>query len=129
MILYLNNTSITLDFYNSFTDFAVVPLQFGTFMKLRKTKSINAWKNMTFSIENQVYTNELFKNKLNLFWNNVADEFTENNHMFILLKIKYIGADYITVGKLQRLNQNDKNWYLNWILNNMINKTEYYLFL
>jgi hypothetical protein len=29
--------------------------------------------------------------------------------MFILLKIKYIGADYITVGKLQRLNQNDKN--------------------
>jgi hypothetical protein len=46
--------------------------------------------------------------------------------MFILLKIKYPNNEYVTIGKLQRLNQNDKNWFISWIINNMINKSEYY---
>lgn len=46
--------------------------------------------------------------------------------MFILFKIKYQGSDYTTIGKLQRLNLSDKDWYINWIINNMIYKSEYY---
>nr|YP_009715275.1 hypothetical protein [Russula subnigricans]QGK88081.1 hypothetical protein [Russula subnigricans] len=46
--------------------------------------------------------------------------------MFILFKIKYTNKEFVTIGNLQRLNSNDKIWYLDWIINNMINKTEYY---
>ena len=95
-------------------------------IKLRKTQSIYYWQKLEFKIDSLLFTKDLFKSKFNLFWNKVSNEFTNNNHMFILFKIKYKDSDYTTIGNLQRLNQNDQNWYLNWIINNMIYKSEYY---
>jgi len=31
--------------------------------------------------------------------------------MFILFKIKYVNGQTLSIGKVQRLNNNDKNWY------------------
>jgi hypothetical protein len=95
-------------------------------IKLRKTQSIHSWKTIQFTLNNLVFTTDLFKTKFNVFWNKVKDEFTDNNHMFILFKVKYKGSDYATIGNLQRLTQNDREWYINWIINNMILKSEYY---
>lgn len=95
-------------------------------IKLRKTPSIHSWESKEFKIDNLLFTTDLFNSKFNIFWYKISREFTDNNHMFILLKIKYKGSDYTTIGNLQRLNKEDKNWYLNWIINNMIYKSEYY---
>jgi len=46
--------------------------------------------------------------------------------MFILFKIKYVNGEFATIGSLKRLSQNDKDWYINWIINNMEFKSEYY---
>ena len=73
-----------------------------------------------------VFTKDLNLNKFNIFWDKISHEFTDNNHMFLLFKIKYKDIEFTTIGNLQRLNQEDKDWYFNWIINNMIYKLEYY---
>jgi hypothetical protein len=56
----------------------------------------------------------------------IESNFTSSNHMFILFKIKYNNNEIATIGKVQRLNIEDKNWYIDWIINNMEVKSEYY---
>jgi hypothetical protein len=46
--------------------------------------------------------------------------------MFILFKVKYVNKKFSTIGKLQRNNKSDKNWYIDFILENMKFKSEYY---
>ena len=46
--------------------------------------------------------------------------------MFILFKINYVNNGFSTIGRLQKLSSNDKDWYINWIINNMDFKSEYY---
>nr|UEP17186.1 hypothetical protein [Russula sp.] len=58
-------------------------------IKLRKTRSIHSWNTIEFKIENLLFTTELFKSKFNLFWDQVYPGFSNNNHMFILFKIKF----------------------------------------
>ena len=99
---------------------------FYEFIKLRKARSLNVWNTFEVPLNLQIFTKELFEKIFNQFWNNNSEKFTSSNHMFILLKIKYVGSDYTTIGKLQRLNLSDKNWYFDWIINNMIYKSEYY---
>ena len=101
-------------------------MSMGSIIRLRKRKSIHNWNAMEFKIDNLRFTKDLFKSKFKLFWDRIDPKFTINNHMFILFKVKYQGSDYVTIGNLQRINQNDENWYLNWIINNMILKSEYY---
>lgn len=68
----------------------------------------------------------LFKTKFYQFWENIQDQFNGNNHLFILLKIKYVNNDFVSIGKVQRLNKTDKNWYIDFVIENMKFKTEYY---
>jgi hypothetical protein len=46
--------------------------------------------------------------------------------MFILFKIKYVNGQTLSIGKLQRLNKTDKNWYSNFILAFIDLKNNYY---
>ena len=97
-------------------------------IKLRKVRSTNIWNVLELKMNNKVFTSDLFKNKFNHFWNKVIkdQQFNLNNHMFVLLKIKYKNNEIVTIGNLQRLNLVDKNWFFNWILNMMEYKSEYY---
>jgi len=96
-------------------------------VKLRKVRSRNIWKELTLNFGKKVYSRSLFENKFNKFWKNIQSGFNKNNnHLFILFKIKYVNGDFVTIGKLQRLNLNDKDWYINWIIDNMEFKSEYY---
>jgi hypothetical protein len=95
-------------------------------IKLRKISSKNVWKILTFYLNNKIFSKTLFNKFFNSFWNKALLEFSNNNHMFILFKIKYKGSDYSTIGTLQKLNKTDKDWYIDFILNNMEFKSEYY---
>jgi hypothetical protein len=103
---------------------AVIPT--ANIIKLKKKRSFHSWNSIEFKIDNLLFTNELFKSKFNLFWEKVQQKFTENNHMFILFQLKYTNSDFVTIGQLQRLSINDKDWFFNWIINNMDFKSEYY---
>jgi DNA polymerase type B, organellar and viral len=95
-------------------------------IKLRKTRSLNIWSVLEFKINNLVFTKDLFLTKFDKFWETINNNFLNGNHMFVLFKIKYKNTDYATIGKIQRINQNDKDWFFNWILNTMEFKSEYY---
>lgn len=95
-------------------------------IKLRKTSSKNVWNEFILKVNNKIFTKDLFEKLFNKFWVTIENNFTNVNHMFILLKIKYNNGEFVTIGKLQRLNLNDKDWFFNWILNMMEFKSEYY---
>jgi hypothetical protein len=46
--------------------------------------------------------------------------------MFILFKIKYISGQTLSIGNLQRVNTNDKNWYSEFIINFIELKASFY---
>jgi DNA polymerase type B, organellar and viral len=104
----------------------IITLSTVNIIKLRKTKSRNVWKELTINFGRKVFTTSLFKNKFNKFWKDILSEFNENNHLFIILKIKYVNNDFVTIGKLQRLNFSDKDWYIDFIIENIKFKSEYY---
>ena len=95
-------------------------------IKLRNVVGRNIWQLFISSFYNRVWTKSLFESKVNVFWNRIEDQFNEQNHMFLLLKIKYNNNDYVTIGNLQRLNKSDKQWYIDYIIENMKFKSEYY---
>ena len=95
-------------------------------IKLRRVTSKNVWNISTFNINNRIFTKTLFESIFNKYWKGIENKFTDHNHMFILFKIKYVNGEFATIGSLQRLSQNDKDWYINWIINNMEFKSEYY---
>jgi hypothetical protein len=95
-------------------------------IKLRRVDSKYNWKDLVFNINNKIFSKILFENKFNKFWKEIEKNFTENNHMFILFKIKYINGQTLSIGKLQRLNKIDKNWYSNFILAFIDLKNNYY---
>jgi DNA polymerase type B, organellar and viral len=95
-------------------------------IKLRKTGSRNIWDIFIINFGNKVFTRSLFESKFNQFWINIQSNFDKNNHLFVLFKIKYVNNEYVTIGKLQKLNLEDKNWYIDFIIENMDFKSEYY---
>ena len=95
-------------------------------MFLKSLKQRNNWEILSYKINNKVWNQELFKTIYAQFTSSVISKFTEKNHMFILFKIKYNTYEIITIGNLQRINKNDFEWYSNWIINNMIIKSEDY---
>nr|YP_009487206.1 hypothetical protein [Russula abietina]AWB36108.1 hypothetical protein [Russula abietina] len=84
------------------------------------------WTEREFKINKKIFEKTLFNNKFDEFWSEIENNFTEKNHIYIIFKINYQGAGYSSIGQLQRLTKHDKNWYLNWILNNLVIKAEYY---
>jgi DNA polymerase type B, organellar and viral len=107
-------------------DNTVTSIATGGIIKLRRVKSKYSWESQTFRINNKVFTKILFENMFNRLWSQVGNKFTDHNHMFILFKIKYVNGEFATIGNLQRINNSDKDWYINWIINNMEFKSEYY---
>ena len=98
----------------------------GNIVKLRKIKSSHSWRQEIFNFNNKLFTTNLFETIINKFWSKIEHDFTGNNHMFILFKIKYNDGRYVTMNKLQRLNKTDKIWYFKWIIDNILFRGDYY---
>lgn len=94
--------------------------------KLRKVESDHKWDEIKYKVNKDTFSNVLFKSLLNKFWNKIQNKFTNDNHMFILFKIQYITGENLSIGKLQRLNKEDKTWYIQYMLNFISLKSEFY---
>jgi len=95
-------------------------------IKLRKTSPNYKWEDLNFNVKNKLFSQKLFLKIFDQFWNKIVKDFTENNHMFILFKIKYVSGQTLSIGKVQRLNNNDKNWYSEFISNYIELKGSFY---
>jgi hypothetical protein len=92
-----------------------------------KTNKILNWIDYVISINNQIFTKDLLKNNLNKFWVDIMDaKLNDNQHIWLLFRLQWSNGEYVTIGKLQKLNKVDKEYLLNYILNMMEDKSEYY---
>lgn len=78
-------------------------------------------------INHQIFSKELLKSKLNLFWKEVVEKsITSDQHILFLFRIQWSNNQFVTIGNLQKLNLEDKDYILNFILDEMIDRGEYY---
>jgi len=68
----------------------IITLSTVNIIKLRSVSAKNKWEDLEYKVNNHNFSNVLFKTLLNRFWSRIENQFNENNHMFILFKIKYI---------------------------------------
>ena len=98
----------------------------GNIVKLRRSLNRNAWEEYNISLNNEIFSKDLFEKMLKKFWNKIKHEFTTDNHLYLLLRINYTDGNIVTVGSLQRLNKDDFSWYIDLILSLVHFKSEYY---
>jgi DNA polymerase type B, organellar and viral len=98
----------------------------GNIIKLRRTLNRNAWDEYKISLNNKIFTKNLFENLIKKFWNKIEYRFTNDNHLYLLFKIQYNDGNFASIGSLQRLNKDDLNWYIDFILSLVQFKSEYY---
>jgi len=61
-------------------------------------------------------SNSLIKMAINDFWNNIVKNLSDEKHFIVLFRIVYSNNIYNTLGFLQKLNKNDKNYYISYIM-------------
>jgi len=49
---------------------------------------------------------------INNFWNNIIKNLSDEKHFIVLFRIVYSNNIYNTLDFLQKLNKNDKNYYI-----------------
>jgi hypothetical protein len=85
------------------------------------------WFDFKFEIKNINFTQKLLQDKLDIFWNEIMDNKLSNNqHIWLLFRLQWSNSQYVTIGKLVKLNKEDKDWLLDFLMKNMDDKSEYY---
>ena len=95
-------------------------------IKLRRSSKRNAWDEYRISLNNKIFSKNLFEKLIKKFWNKIGDKFRHDNHLYLLLKVQYTDGNFVTIGSLQRLNKEDLNWYIDLLLSSLQFKSEYY---
>jgi hypothetical protein len=85
------------------------------------------WKDFKIEIKNTNFSNELLESKLDIFWREVIEiKLSENQQVWLLFKLQWGNSKHVTIGKLVKLNKEDKDYLFKYILTNMEDKSEYY---
>lgn len=85
------------------------------------------WIDFKFEIKNNNFTTNLLQNKLNIFWTEIMEnKFSDNQHIWLLFRLQWINGPFVTIGKLVKLNKEDKDYLFEYIFNNLDNKADYY---
>lgn len=92
-----------------------------------KLKNKLNWIDFNLEIKNTNFSSKLLKNNLDLFWKEIIEnKLSDNQHIWLLFRLKWANGEYVTIGKLVKLNKEDKDYLLDYILSNMEDKSEYY---
>jgi DNA polymerase family B len=126
LVLYIIFVILPDQFLNIDNNLTLASMSAGNIIKLRKVVSDHKWEDLEYKVNKHTFSNDLFESLLNRFWSKIENEFTNDNHMFILFKIKYITGEKLSIGKLQRINREDKTWYIQFMLDFISLKSEYY---
>lgn len=94
----------------------------------KKRTNLSNWINYTIKISPSIFSKELIKTNLNKFWINIVEkELKDDQHIIFLFRIQWTDNQIVSVGNLQKLNKEDKDYILNEIVDNMVDKGGYYL--
>lgn len=97
-------------------------------MNLKTRSRLSNWINYTIRISPSIFSKELIKINLNKFWTSIVEkELKDDQHIIFLFRIQWSDNQFVSIGNLQKLNKEDKDYILNKIVDNMIDKGGYYL--
>ena len=77
--------------------------------------------------DNSLLSTNLLKICLNKFWKDVVEKIEDDQHILLLVKIKYSNGQFSTIDYLKRLNKIDKGYLLDQLINMIEIKSNYYL--
>jgi hypothetical protein len=93
-----------------------------------KNRKFTNWINYTIKISPSIFTREIIRINLNKFWSNVVEkQLQDDQHIIFLFRIQWSDNQFVTIGNLQKLNIDYKDYILNKIVDDMIDKGGYYL--
>ena len=86
------------------------------------------WTNFTVKIKtNQVFSIQLLEFNINKFWKDVVTSIPDNSHILLLTRIQRINGQFVTIGKLQRLNKTDKDYLIEFLKDQIEMKSDSYV--
>jgi len=89
-------------------------------------KKLN-WTNFNVETKNTIFSSTLLESALDIFWKEVVEtKLSENQHIWLIFKLQWTNNNYVSIGKLVKLNKEDKDYLLDYISKNMFQKEEYY---
>lgn len=94
---------------------------------MKKFYLLKNWDNYTTDVNHQIFSHDLIQTNLNNFWKEIVEtKINENQHILFLFRLQWSNNQFATIGNLQKLNKEDKDYILNYILDEMVDKGEYY---
>ena len=88
-------------------------------MKITNNKGYIKWNNYTIVLDgNKILSPELVRSTITTFWNEKVKKFLKrgNAHIVIMFRIQFETDEFATIGKLQRLNYEDLEYYINYLI-------------
>nr|YP_009739387.1 DNA polymerase 2 [Tricholoma terreum]QIC20231.1 DNA polymerase 2 [Tricholoma terreum] len=93
--------------------------------KIKKSYIVN-WSNKVYPFDNLIFTTDLLKKYINKFWKDNIDQLDKNSHILLLTRLKRENGQIVTIGNLQRINVDDKDYLIELLLNIIEKKTDRY---
>lgn len=59
------------------------------------------WIDYKIDINKTNFTKDLLKNNLNIFWTKVVAKINEDQHIWLLFRLKWTDNQFVTIGKLK----------------------------
>ena len=86
-------------------------------MKQNFVRNLINWSNYYTSLQNIIFNKDILSKELDKFWKEIVEtNMFSNQHLLFLFRIHYKNGEYLTIGKLQSLNLEDKEYLLDLII-------------
>ena len=86
------------------------------------------WINHYFKIKPaSLLTKDLLNIYINQFWKEIVIKINDNQHILLLSSLQWTNGEFATIGQLQKLNKEDKDYLLNYLLNIIEIKSDTYI--
>ena len=96
-------------------------------MLKNKILKLSNWENYTIRIKPSIFSRDLLVQNLNIFWSKIVDKINNDQHILFLFRLQWSDTQFVTIGNLQRLNKEDKDYILNFLIDEIQDRGEYYL--
>jgi len=85
------------------------------------------WNNYRYSLKDQIIiTNKVISESINTFWKSEVKDINSNQHIIVLFRIKTCDGVILTLGHLQKLSQDDKDYFIQYVQDILSMKSEDY---
>lgn len=99
-------------------------------MLKNKILKLSNWDNYTIHLKPSLFTKDLLKINLNKFWTEIVEtKLSENQHILFLFRLQWSDNQFVTIGNLQKLNKDDKDYIFDYLSEEIKNKIFIYIYI